>query len=53
MVKNLPSAGGKSQIPDQGTKIPHVTGQLSPHAATTEPMHSQQKKRMSVVLAKR
>ena len=43
MVKTSPSAGDESPIPDQGTKIPHVAGQLSPHAAPTEPMHSQQK----------
>ena len=38
MVKNPPSnAGDLGSISDQGTKIPHVTGQLSPRAATTEP----------------
>ena len=37
MVKNPPSnAGDVGLIPSQGTKIPHATGQLSPHAATTE-----------------
>ena len=39
MVKNLPSnAGDAGLIPGRGTKIPHAAGQLSPHAATTEPM---------------
>ena len=33
-VKNLPgNAGDTSSIPGQGTKIPHATGQLSPHVA--------------------
>ena len=42
MVKN-PSCnvGDASSIPGQGTKIPHATGQLSPHAATTEPTRSE------------
>ena len=40
MVKNLPSnAGDAGSIPGLGTKIPHATGQLSPRAATTEPVH--------------
>ena len=39
VVKNLPSnAGDVGSISGQGTKIPHATGQLSPLAATTEPM---------------
>ena len=39
MVKNPPSNAGDSRlIPDQGTKIPHAAGQLSPHATTTEPV---------------
>ena len=38
-VKNLSSsAGDKSSIPGQGTKIPHATGQVSPLARTTEPI---------------
>ena len=38
MVKNQPSiAGDTGSIPGQGTKSPHAMGQLSPHAATTEP----------------
>ena len=38
VVKNLPSsAGDVGSIPGPGTKIPHAAGQLSPHAATTEP----------------
>ena len=38
VVKNPPSnAGDAGSIPGQGTKIPHAAGQLSPHAATTEP----------------
>ena len=37
VVKNPPSnAGDVGSIPDWGTKIPHATGQLSPHTATTE-----------------
>ena len=40
VVKNTPSnVGDAGSIPGQETKIPHVAGQLSPHAATTEPMH--------------
>ena len=39
-VENLPSnAGDMGLIPGQGTKIPHVAGQLNPHATTVEPMH--------------
>ena len=41
VVKNQPSnAGGAGSIPGWGTKISHATGQLSPHATTTEPTHS-------------
>ena len=37
VVKNPPSnAGDMGSIPGQGTKIPHATGQLSPHATTTD-----------------
>ena len=37
MVKNLLSnAGVMGSIPDQGTKIPHATGQLSLCATTRE-----------------
>ena len=37
VVKNLPSnAEDAGLIPGQGTKIPHATGQLSPHVATRE-----------------
>ena len=33
VVKNPPSnAGDVGSIPGQGTKIPHASGQLSPHA---------------------
>ena len=40
VVKNQPSnAGDTGSIPGWGTKIPHATGQLSPCAATTEPMY--------------
>ena len=40
VVKNLPSnAEGVDSIPGRGTKIPHATGQLSQHTATTEPAH--------------
>ena len=38
MVENLPSnAGDMGLIPGQGARIPHVEGQLSLRAATTEP----------------
>ena len=41
MVKNpRSSAGDVGSIPGWRTKIPHAMGQLSPHAATTEPMSS-------------
>ena len=41
MVKNLPSdVGDVGLIPDQGTRIPHARGQLSPFTTTTEPTHS-------------
>ena len=37
VLKNPPSkAGDTGQIPGQGTKIPHATGQLSPCATTRE-----------------
>ena len=40
MVKNLPSnARDAGSIPGRGTKIPRAAGQLSPLAATTEPVH--------------
>ena len=36
-VKNLPAnAGDMGSIPNLGTKIPHIVGQLSPWATTTE-----------------
>ena len=39
VVKNPPpSAGDTGSIPVQGNKVPHATGQLSPSAATTEPV---------------
>ena len=34
------TTGGMDWIPIQGTKIPCAVGQLSPHVATTEPLHS-------------
>ena len=41
VVKNLPCNGEDvSPIPGMGTKISHITEQLSPCAATTEPMCS-------------
>ena len=41
MVNNPPSSTGDSgSIPGRGTKIPHASGQLSPCAATTEPVCS-------------
>ena len=37
MVKNPPSnAGNMGSIPGRGTKIPHTSGQLSPHTTTVE-----------------
>ena len=37
VVKNPPSnAGDTGLIPGRGTKVPHTTGQLSPHATNTE-----------------
>ena len=37
MVKNQPSnSGDAGSIPDQETKIPHVSGQLNQHAKTRE-----------------
>ena len=41
VVKNLPgNTGDLGSTPGWGTKIPHAVGQLSPHAATTEPVYS-------------
>ena len=38
VIKTLPcNAWDTSSIPGWGTKIPHTVGQLSLHAATTEP----------------
>ena len=43
-VKNLPcNAKDASWIPGQGTKIPHVRGQLNWHAATKEVCVQQQR----------
>ena len=40
VVKNLPSnARDAGSTPGRGTEIPHAVGQLSLHAATTEPAH--------------
>ena len=40
-VENLPAnAEDAGSIPIWGSKIPHATGQLSPHTATTDPMCS-------------
>ena len=48
VVKNLPSnAGDPSSIPGRGTKIPHATGQLSPHATTIELTRLNERARMS------
>ena len=42
-IKNLPaSAGNMGSIPGEGTKMPRVSGQLSPHAMTESP-HSTDK----------
>ena len=39
VVKSLPcNAGDMSSIPGQGTKTPHAQEQLSPYAATAEPV---------------
>ena len=47
VVKNPPSnAGDAGSIPGQGTKIPHATGQLSPHATTTELSHLNERAHM-------
>ena len=44
VLKNPPyNAGDVGSIPGQGTKIPHATGQRSPHATTTELMHLNQR----------
>ena len=41
VVKNLPSkAGDADSIPGQGTKVPCVTGHLSLHTTTRDPMYS-------------
>ena len=40
-LKNLSAnAEDAGSIPIWGTKMPHATGQLSPHTATTDPMCS-------------
>ena len=40
MVENPPcNAEDADSIPGQGTKIPHVAGQLSLHMATRESVH--------------
>ena len=31
--------GNTSSIPSWGTKLPHASGQLSPHTTTAEPTH--------------
>ena len=47
VVKNLPSsAGDAGWILVWGTKILHVTGQLSPLATTTKPRHFNKKTRI-------
>ena len=41
VVKNLPSnAADVSSSPGWGTKIPHISRQLSLHDTATEPSHS-------------
>ena len=41
VVKNPPSnAGDMGSIPNQGNKIPHAVGYLSPHATATEPTYT-------------
>ena len=41
MIKNPPSnAGDMGSIPNQGNKIPHAVGYLSPHATATEPTYT-------------
>ena len=39
----LPMQGDIGSIPGQGTKIPQASGQLSPHAATTDPVYHNQR----------
>ena len=44
VVKNLPySAGDMGSIPGKGFNIPHAAEQLSLRAATTEPLHYNQR----------
>ena len=41
VVKNVPyNPGDMGSTPGQGTKIPHVLGQLSSYATATEPVCS-------------
>ena len=48
MVKNPPcSARDTSLVPDQGTKIPHASEQLSPHTMTTESMLCNERSNMT------
>jgi len=43
VVKDLPcNAGDAGLIPERGTKIPNVTGQLSPGAVATKPARSRE-----------
>ena len=39
VVKNPSKAGETGSIPGWGTKIPHASGQLSPHPTTIELTH--------------
>ena len=54
VVKNPPRIAGDARlIPEQGTKIPHATEQLSPQATTTEPrIHGSQGKEILSAAAK-
>ena len=47
VVKNSPcSAGDKGSIPGRGTKIPHATEPLSPHAAAKKSVHHNKRSRL-------
>ena len=47
MVRNLLcKAGDMGSTPGRGTKIPHSSEQLSPHAATREPVSHNERSRM-------
>ena len=54
MVKNLPpKAGEAGSIPNQGTKMPHAAGQLSPCTTTREACMLQRRPRAAPTPQKR